>query len=420
MKVLLVHKYWRTLSGAEMYFHDVERLLRAQGHQVKIFTTNFNCEGGIDEKEIRDDVIYGEPVNYLHGSMASRITNLPALIYNKKNKALMSKLLSEFKPDIVHCFSLYIVLSPSILDACREANIPVVMSCNDYKHICTNYRLYHHGKICMDCKGGKLYMPIINNCCKHSFAFSVASSLESMVHEFLNIHRKNIHTFLFESKFMLNTTREFWGTEKKYNLEFLGKPFHAPTYQAHPDCEDYILFMGRLSDEKGVEVLLNAMKLVPEAKLKVVGRGPHEQSLKELAQTLELKNVDFAGSIWGDAAKDQIRNSRFVVLPSLWHENFSYVITETFALGKALLGSDTGGTPENIIPNKTGNVYPAHDHTKLAEHIRNMWNDKEGTRQMGMNAKKLVDENFNDTVFSKRLNEIYTNVINSYHKRSKQ
>ncbi|MBL0052896.1 MAG: hypothetical protein IPP29_15965 [Bacteroidetes bacterium] len=102
----------------------------------------------------------------------------------------MSKLLSEFKPDIVHCFSLYIVLSPSILDACREANIPVVMSCNDYKHICTNYRLYHHGKICMECEGGKLYMPIINNCCKHSFAFSVASSIESMVHEFLNIHRK--------------------------------------------------------------------------------------------------------------------------------------------------------------------------------------------------------------------------------------
>ncbi|MBL0052895.1 MAG: glycosyltransferase family 4 protein [Bacteroidetes bacterium] len=96
---------------------------------------------------------------------------------------------------------------------------------------------------------------------------------------------------------MKNTTRIFRQT------------FHAPTYQAHPACEDYILFMGRLSDEKGVEVLLNAMKLVPEAKLKVVGRGPHEQSLKELAQTLELKNVDFAGSIWGDAAKDQIRTA---------------------------------------------------------------------------------------------------------------
>ena len=138
MKILLVHKFWRTLSGAEMYFHDIHRLLLTQGHEVKIFTTNYNCEGGVDEKEIRDDVIYGEPVNYLHGSMASRILNLPTMIYSKSNKEKMHDILAEFKPDIVHCFSLYIVLSPSILDACREANIPVVMSCNDYKHIFTN------------------------------------------------------------------------------------------------------------------------------------------------------------------------------------------------------------------------------------------------------------------------------------------
>lgn len=415
MKILLVHKFWRTLSGAEMYFHDVERLLRQQGHEVKIFTTNFNCEGGIDEKEIRDDVIYGEPVNYLHGSMVSRIMNLPALIYNKKNKAIMQQVLQDFKPDIVHCFSLYIILSPSILDACREARVPVVMSCNDYKHICTNYRLYHHGRICMDCKGGKNYMPIINNCCKHSFAFSVASSIEFMVHEFKNIHRKNIHTFLFESKFMMDTTREFWGTRKKYNLRFLGKPFNAPSYTAHPGYDDYFLFMGRLSDEKGVEVLLKAMQLAPAAKLKIVGRGPHEETLKALAQSLNLKNVEFAGSMWGDVAKDQIRHSRFVVLPSLWHENFSYVITETFALGKALLGSDTGGTPENIIPGVTGNVYPAHDHVKLADHINHMWIHAEETMQMGLAAKKLVDENFNDATFSKRLESIYTDVITDYH-----
>lgn len=410
MKILLVHKFWRTLSGAEMYFHDVERLLRQQGNEVKVFTTNYNCEGGIDEKEIRDDVIYGEPANYLKGSILSRVTNLPDLIYNKRNKDIFKKLLREFKPDMVHCFSLYIVLSPSLLDACREEGVPVVMSCNDYKHICTNYRLYHHGKICMDCKGGKLWKPLVNNCCKHSFAFSVASTIESYVHEWMDIYRKNIDAFLFESQFMMNATREFWGN-KKYELLFLGKPFHAPTYTAHPDAEDYALFMGRLSDEKGIDILLKAAQLAPDVKIKIVGKGPYEEELKKLAAELQLSNVTFAGSMWGDAAKDQIRKSRFVILPSVWHENFSYVITETFALGKALIGSDTGGTPENIIPGETGYVFPNYDYKQLAAFMQKMWKDKEGTVKMGLRAKELVDAKFNDTVFYKRLMEIYNGVI---------
>ena len=180
------------------------RILKSNGHDVKIFTTNFNAEGGIDKKSDDPNVVYGFPKNYLHGGLISRMKNLPSLIYSKDNKKAFDMLLASFQPDVIHCFSLNIALSPSLLEACKERNVPVVMSCNDYKHICTNYRLYHHGKVCTDCKGGKLYMSVINNCCKHSFAFSVASSIEAYVHESKDIFRKNIHTFSYESNFMLN------------------------------------------------------------------------------------------------------------------------------------------------------------------------------------------------------------------------
>ena len=406
MKVLLVHKFYRKLSGAEMYFHDVVRILKANQHTVKIYTTNFNAEGGIDEKVTDSEVVYGTAVDYLRGGAISKMMRLPQIIYSDKNKEEFAALLKEFKPDVVHVFAIYVTISPSILDACREAGTPVVMSCNDYKHICTNYRLYHHGHICTDCKGNRFYKAITNNCCKHSIAFSIASSIEAYAYERKNIFRKNVSVFSFESKFMLNITKEFWGSET-HRSYLLGKPFDATQYDAHPDADDYLLYIGRLSDEKGVDVLLKAMALVPEAKLRIVGTGYYIDYLKDLSVKLKVTNVTFEGSKWGDEAKDFIRRSRFVVIPSLWHENFPYVITECFALGKAIIGSNRGGIPENIISGETGYVYDADNHEQLADFIRILWREKAEAVSMGMKAKKLADEAFNDSVFHKKLMGLY-------------
>ena len=405
MKILLVHKFWRKLSGAEMYFHDVIRILKLQGHTVKIFTTNLNAEGGTDEKENNDEIVYGFPVDYLHGSLAKRVLKLPEIIYSNKNKTAMAKLLDEFQPDIVHVFAIYVTLTPSILEACKEKNIPVVMSCNDYKHICTNYRLYHHGHVCTDCKGGKLYSPVSNNCCKYSLAFSIASAAEAYVHYIKNIFRKNVNVFCFESKFMVNITHEFWGDTFKWKL--IGKPFHAPAYVPTYDYDDYLLYIGRLSDEKGINILLKAMQLVPEAKLKIVGTGNEKENLEKSAADLRLKNVEFAGAKWGDEAKQIIRHARFIVIPSLWHENFPYVVTEAYAIGKALIVSDKGGLPEYTFEGVTGHVYPSDDFKKLSELIRLMWDNPDETAQKGKNAKKYADENFNDAVFYEKLMNAY-------------
>lgn len=410
MKILLVHKFWSTLSGAEMYFHGVYRILKQQGHIVKIFTTNMNAEGGIDPQEQSEDIIYGFPVNYLHGSILQRLFKLPEMIYSQKNKKSISNLLDQFQPDVVHVFGIYVIISPSILEACKEKGIPVVMSCNDYKHICTNYRLYHHGHICLDCKGGKLYSAVVNNCCKHSFAFSVASSIEAYVHKMKNIYKKNVHLFLFESNFMLNITRDFWGSGT-HRSQLIGKPFHAPAYLASYEYDDYLLYIGRLSDEKGVDILLKAMKLVPEAHLKIVGTGYEKLNLEMLAEQLQLKNVEFLGARWNDGVKLIIQRARFIVIPSLWYENFPYVIAESYAMGKPIIGSDKGGIPEYIVEGVTGHIYPSADVKKLSELIGLLWHNEKETVQKGMNAKKYADENFNDPVFYKNLIAAYRSVM---------
>jgi glycosyltransferase involved in cell wall biosynthesis len=407
MKILLVHKFWKNLSGAEVYFHEVRRILKKQGHTVKVFTTNMNAEGGIDPKEENDEIVYGHNVDYLHDSLIQRAFKLPELIYSKNNKKEIAGLLDEFHPDIVHVFAVYVTLTPSVLEACREKNVPVVMSCNDYKHICTNYRLYHHGHVCTDCKGGKLYSSVINNCCKHSFAFSVASCIEAYTHEIKNIYRKNVNTFLFASKFMMNITKEFWENKSHHSL-VIGNPFQAPSFTANFDHDNYVLFIGRLSEEKGVDILLKAMQRVPEAKLKIVGTGSEKANLEKLRDESGLENIEFTGAKWGDDAKKMIQRARFVVIPSRWHENFPFVIFESYSMGKAVVGTDRGGIPELILEGETGHVYAADDVNRLSELIRMMWNDETGTIQKGMNAKKYADENFNDEVYYKKLMDAYS------------
>lgn len=409
MKILLVHKFWRKVGGAEVYFQDVARILRNHGHEVKIYTTDYAAEGSRDVFKRDDNVIFGKSVEYLNGNILNRLRNIPEVIYSKTHKEQFRKVVRDFKPDIVHVFAIYITITPSVLDVCTEENVPVVMSCNDYKHICPNYRLFHHGRICEDCKGGKFYKAVLNNCSKHSLAVSFISAVESYTHSRMDIWKKNVKAFLFESKFMMNKTEEFWG-KGAANLEFLGKPFNATHYNLSKGDEGYILFLGRLSDEKGVDVLIRAMKQVPGAQLKIAGSGTHRTVLEKLAADEQISNVTFLGSKYGEELEVLLGNCRFLVVPSLWHENFPYVMMEAFARGKAVVGSDKGGIPEYIFPGETGYVFPSHDSEALAGYINELWSHPAKAEAMGAKAKELADKQFNDEAFYERLAEIYEKI----------
>jgi glycosyltransferase involved in cell wall biosynthesis len=416
MKVLLVHKFWKKVGGAEVYYQDTMRIIKNNGHEVMAYSTMYDPGGGKNVFDIDEQtVVMGDSPDYLKGGVISKIKNIPKTIYSTSNKKQFKNLLLKFKPDIVHVFAIYVTITPSILDACSELGVPVVMSCNDYKHICPNYRLFHHGKICEDCKGKKFYKAVTNNCCKHSLAVSFVSALEAYYHEYKNIYRKNISAFLFESKFMMDKTAEFWSSHQ-VKMEFLGKPFDATKYIASNVTGNYILFIGRLSDEKGVDVLLKAMQQIPEAQLKIAGGGEWSSHLKTLASNLKLTNVDFLGPVFGEPLLDLIRNCKFVVVPSLWYENFPYVMTETFALGKPIIGSDKGGIPEYIIEGKTGYTYPADDFHAMATCINKLWYDDDLVIRMGKEAKIIADKTFNDEMFYKRLMAIYNSVLGGKNK----
>jgi len=405
LRILLAHNFYTVTGGAEVFYHEVGRVLASQGHDVAWFS----CQE--DSLETPWAEYFPTAADYRSGGPLKRVLGFPKMVYNRDAKEAMARLISDFKPDIIHAFGVYVRLTPAILDAARESGIPVVLSCNDYKHICPNYKLFHHGRICEECKGGRYQRALINRCCHGSVVYSGASMVEAYVHDVLDIWRKNVSCFLFASEFMAQKTGEFWGA-RSFRHEILRNPFDSAKYSLEGQVGGYALYFGRLIDEKGVHVLLDAVAMVPGLPLVVVGDGPDRLLLESIAQSCGLKNVSFVGAQWGEDLNRWLRDCRFVVVPSLWHENYPYVIFQAFAAGKPVVGSNRGGIPELVIHGERGLIYDATDIDALASSLLRMaeMDDAEIIR-MGESARHFVEIEFNDEKFYSNLMEIYKGVL---------
>jgi glycosyltransferase involved in cell wall biosynthesis len=403
MRVLLAHNNYTVQGGAEVFFHEVGRVLTANGHEVRYFSA---AEDGLDVPEAAS---FPKAVDYKSGPLLTRALQMPKMIYNRAAKAAFARVIAEFKPDVIHAFAIYLRLTPSILDAAREAGVPVVLSCNDYKHICPNYKLFHHGKLCEDCKGGRFYKAAVNRCCHGSLATSVASMAEAYAHDRMDIWRKNVSTFLFASQFMAAKTEEFWG-KGRVNIDFLQNPFDAQKYHVDANVGDYMLYFGRLIDEKGVDVLLDAAALAPDVPVVVVGDGPDRAKLEQRAQT--LPNVRVVGPAWGDDLAKWQHGARAVVVPSIWHENFPYVILQAFAASNPVIGAERGGIPELLAGGAHGWSFDPTDAAALARQMQAVQALPDAQiAAIGKVARDYTHLSFSDAAIYDRLTRIYTKVI---------
>jgi len=403
MRILLAHNNYSVQGGAEVFFHEVGRLLKDNGHEVAIFTC---AEPGLD-RPYSDQ--FPDVAHYAEGGLVRKAFRVPGVIYNRDAAERMAHVIADFKPDLVHGFAIYGRLTPSILDAAREAGVPVVLSCNDYKHICANYKLYHHGRICEDCKGGNFFSPVRNRCCHGSLALSAVSALEATVHERLNVWRRNVDRFLFSSRFMALKTEEFWG-EGEIEIDFLRNPFDAEAHSVPQNVGRYILYFGRLIEEKGVDQLVEAARQSPEVPVVVVGEGPDRGKLEQAA--IGLENLKFAGPAWGDDLKSLLYGARAVVVPSRWHENFPYVILQAFAAGKPVIGARRGGIPELVEAGPHGWLFDPNNPSELARRMGEVIDLPDSKLEyMGAAAKKYVGTEFSDTATYAELKRIYETVL---------
>jgi glycosyltransferase involved in cell wall biosynthesis len=180
-----------------------------------------------------------------------------------------------------------------------------------------------------------------------------------------------------------------------------------------PIKEDYFVYTGRLSAEKGVDTLLKAWAKFPELKLKILGTGDYESELKRLAKKLQLENrVEFLGFHQSDRVLREVAGAKFLVIPSEWYENNPLSVIESMAVGTPVIGSDIGGIPELVTLDR-GFLYKASDEVELVQMIKAAISfSPEKYSEMSMNGRKFVAEHMNKEHFYSQLMSVYKQLFN--------
>lgn len=363
LKILQINKFHYPRGGAERYVFELARLLEARGHKVINFSMAH--ENNLPSEY---EKYFVKKVNLEKFSLI----NIIKFFYNYEAAAKLKKLIKDEKPDIAHLHNIAHQLSPAIISVLRDHRVPMVQTLHDYKLICPNYRLYSRGKICGRCRGGRYYNCFFGKCLHESRARSFLGMLEAYwSHNILKIYDR-VDLFIAPSRFMKDICVKFGAPADKIKViyNFIGLPEDGSPPPAA--CGDYFLYFGRLSPEKGIEVLIKAWRrLGREYKLKIAGGGPSDKILAGLINDLKLGGrIEMIGPKYGEELRGIIRRARAVILPSLWPENMPYSALESLALGKAVIASRVGGLPEIIKDGKNGFLFKAGGADELAEIIR--------------------------------------------------
>ncbi len=404
MNILLVNKFFYICGGVDRYFFELSKLLKRYGHNVAFFSMHHD-----NNLFSKWNKYFISNVSFENNRLTERIRFFGRMIYSFEAKKKISALLSHFKPDIVHLHSIYHHLSPSIISEISKRNISIVQSLGDYHLISPNYNLFHNNSICEITKPNNYYKAILHKCVKDSYLYSIAEIIEKYCHQFLDLEKKNIKFFLARSHFMRNKLIEYGIYSKKiiYLPHFINSKNYIPNYNKG----DYIQYFGRLSPEKGIELLLETMKSLPQIKLKIVGRGNIDYVSKLKLKSSRLKNIEFIGFQDRVKLKKLISGSRFTILPSLWYEVFGLSILESFASGKPVIASNIGGIPETVKDGYNGFLFEPGNVEDCRERILKLWNNPQLCRQMGKNAREYVDKYFSPEEHYEKLMTIYKKAI---------
>lgn len=334
-------------------------------------------------------------------------------VWSIKTYRDLLKIVKKAKPDVAHFHNIWYLVSPSAYYACRDARVPIVQTLHNYRFFCANGLLFRNGAVCESCIGKITLQGVINACYRSSRIHSVPICLMEGVHRILGTLNKMVDAFIALTEF----------SRRKY-IEcgvIPGKLFVKPNVLADVPEPQYtgngdMVFVGRLSREKGIDTLAAAAKYlnssrINNSKILLVGDGPLKRQLYETTRAKDIDNIELAGHKEHKEVIEIMRRGRFVILPSLCYESFPLVIMEAYACGKPVVASRIGALAELVEDGKTGLLFEPGNARDLAAKMRWLYEHKDTCVEMGMNARRTFDEKYTACRNFAVLTQIYTSVL---------
>jgi glycosyltransferase involved in cell wall biosynthesis len=401
MRILFCNKYNYPFSGTEVYLFELMELLRSRGHEVALFSmANDRGEATPYDQHFVTHIDFKA-----NAGLLEKTRQAAHAIYSTESRLKLRAMIERFRPDVAHVRNIYHHLSPSILWELKAQRVPVLYHVNDFKLLCPSYNLVKQGEACESCKGGAFWHAVVSDCYPGAGSRTLLAA-EAYLHRWLDTYKKCVDLFLAPSRFVRDKFVEHGWDGSKFDV--------LPHFQAVPDSvrepeppsqSAPLLYVGRLSAEKGVADLLHAMVRLPSLRLRIAGDGPQRAQLQQLSASLGLANVEFVGQVNSAQRDALIARSGFTLMPSHAYETFGKTILESYAQGRAVIASDAGSRRELVYHGDTGLLYPCGDIDQLVASIQSLAGNPRLAAYMGRAGWNLVREHYTpETHYEKLLN----------------
>ena len=392
MKILIIHNFYLKKGGEDTTVFNEKKILEENGHLVYLYAKS-NEE-------------------FKKGNLFERIFKIFEIFFSFTTYRELKKIIKKFKPDIIHIHNIFLRISPSVYFIAKKYNIPVVQTLHNYRFLCLNgLFLLNNGRICEKCKNGNFIYGVINRCYRNSFLQSLIISLIIFIHrKIFKTFSKKIDIFISPSNFLKHKMK---GTKDFGKVKIIVKP-HFVEVKKDIDIEkfeDYVLYLGRISKEKGILTLVEAFEKIDNFRLVIAGDGPLVEEVKEIIQRQKLNNVSFTGYLNGDKKDSILRKASVTVLPSEGYENMPYSILESFAYGVPVIASCIGGLRELVIDGCNGLLFEPGNVEDLTYKIEKLSKNKDLLLEMRKNTYKTASERFSETVGYENIIAIYRSLI---------
>lgn len=410
MKILLIDVYHYNKGGAETVCFNTGKMLEDNGHEVIYFTLKWN-----KNLPSKFEKYFPESKETRKG-LFRQVINLRNYFYYPDAAKKLEQLILNEKPDIAHIHLMWGQISPSIFPILKKYHIPIIFTVHDYRMVCPAYSFKDgKGRICEACTGKHFYRCFTHKCTKGSYFLSIFMAAEMYFRNKYFNPNNYIDGVLYVSDFARKKHEQYMPTFKNKPNIVLHNFSTSIADSGRYVSDKYFLFLGRLSEEKGIITLMNAMKENPKSRLKIVGSGPLEDKLKEYKKQNKLNNIEFLGYKSGEELTNLKKQAYFVIVPSECYENNPMAIIESYAEGVPAIGSRIGGIPEIIEEGKTGYTFTPHNYKELAALIKNASNlTKDEYLTMSNNTIEFALKDMSKESYYNKLMPFYKHIIDIY------
>lgn len=400
MKILMVNKFLYPRGGSESYMLYLAEHLKKMGHEVEYF-------GMYDENNTvgNSKELYTQNMDF-HSKGFSRFLYPFKIIYSFEAKRKIMEVIDDFKPDIVHLNNINFQLTPSVIYGIKKKGIPVVQTVHDYQMICPNHLLYNFEKNipCEKCVNGSHINCIKNKCIHASLVKSIIGVIEAKLYALLKTYKK-VDLFVCPSNFLENkllSAKKYYEGKTVTIHNFINKNKFSNT---DIKGDNYIVFVGRLSKEKGIENIKGVAKLLPQYNFVIAGGGPDEDVLKN------IPNIKLAGFLTGDKLTELMGNAKILLLPSVCYENCPLSILEAHSMGIPVVTMNSGGMAELVKDGITGTLVSEPTSEGIAQKIKETLENEEYYNKLKQNCKNEKDNILSVETYSDILIKEYEKLV---------